>query len=249
MLPRMALLGLLVTVGSITAHATQPVTPPAPHTETTQPATVVPLLPEDPWSSEAIVAPRMNPPPTPARPLPRKSRPIRPPASATRDGRQTASWFRTTASLGGVVALIVLLAWGYRTVAKNGGRLRLPLRGRQPSLIEVVGRTSLSPRQSLCLVRIGPRLVLLGLTNDAVRALDVIDDAALTAQLMGQATQSRPDSHTASFNRCLEHAADEYGPEDGQPDETVTPPEDRIIAIKEQLASTIQRLRAKAAQA
>lgn len=102
-----------------------------------------------------------------------------------------STWVRTTASLAGVVALILFLAWSYRAV--SGGSRSLLGRGRRPGIIEVLSRTVLSPRQSLCLVRIGPRAVLIGVSGDSVRTLDVIDDPAIVAQLAGQAeSRARP---------------------------------------------------------
>ena len=219
MLPRMALLGLLWAL-NVASAAAQTVN-------------------DDPWSSTEIAAPRMD-----SRPLSRGPAPKEPPAAAAPS--HSNSWVRTTAALAGVVALIVLLGWGYRLMANGTGRLGWSLRGRHPALIEVVSRAALSPRQSLCLVRIGPRLVLLGVTADAVRPLDVIHDAELTARLIGQAAQQRPDSHSAEFARTLEHEASTYAAPESSRD-TLTPDAQRIIAIKERLADTLQRLRAKAA--
>ncbi len=197
------------------------------------------LAPDEAWASPDIVAPHMAP-----RPLPRGTeQSARSPLAAT-PARSANAGLRSTAALGGVVGLILLLAWGYRIVAGRGGRLAL--RSTRPALIEVVSRTVLSPRQSLCLVRVGPRLVLLGVTPEAVRPLDVIQDADLTAQLMGWATQQRGDSHTAQFARCLEREAETYGTGEGQ-EETVVPEDRRLLDLKDRLAGTVARLRAAAA--
>lgn len=88
--------------------------------------------------------------------------------------------------------------------------------------------------------------MLLGCTHDSVRTLDVIHDADLTARLLGQEAQQRPDSHTAEFTRCLEHEANTYDREQAALDETPGPEESRLLAIKEKLTGTIQRLRATA---
>ena len=192
-MPRMALIVLLATLAAVTAAARgAPAGAP----------------PDDPWSSPEIVAPRLE-----ARPLPRPPTPAyhpgrsadaaQPGTSTTTPARPAASSLRTTLALGGVLGLITLLAWGYRVAAGRGTGWRWNSRGRHPGLIEVVSRATLSPRQSLCLVRVGPRLVLLGVTPDAVRALDVIADGSLSAALLGQATSQRSDSHSADFARCL----------------------------------------------
>jgi len=213
-----------------------------------QPAEAPP--PADPWSSTDIAAPRMD-----ARPLRRtgKSETAMPGAAPTGPSAVSSNGtgWRTAAALGGVVGLILLLAWGYRAVANGGGRWPLALRSKHPALIEVVSRTAISPRQSLCLVRIGPRLVLLGVTPDAVRTLDVIQDADAVAQLLGQAAQRQPDSHSAEFARCLEREAAAGEPSSDTLGETASPePDDRRLAeLRERLTSTVTRLRAVATEA
>ncbi len=242
-MPRMALLGLAVAyvTSAVALGQEWPASGTAGAGVSEMVAgTAAPGMLDDPWSSPEI-APRMD-----ARPLQRAN-----PGAAVLTPKEAQSgeghsWVRTTMALGAVVALIVLLGWGYRVVA-NGGQLRLPLRGRHPNLIEVLSRTNLSPRQSVCLVRIGPRMVLLGLTQDAVRALDVIDDADLTAQLAGEAARGRADSSTAAFAACLEEEAQPYrraGHEDL--DETTLPEEQQVLGIREKLAGTIEKLRATA---
>jgi flagellar biogenesis protein FliO len=166
------------------------------------------------------------------------------PAHVTPTAPAASSVWRTTAALGAVVALILLLAWGYRAVASGG---RLALSNRKPGLIEVLSRTALSPRQSLCLVRIGPRLVLLGVTPESVRALDVIPDADVAAQLTGQAAARRADSSSAEFARCLEQQSRAYAAE-VPVDDAPTPEDDRLAELKQRLSDTIARLRATAAQ-
>lgn len=234
----MATLIVLGILGLATAAAAQP-TPPATDGQVGPPAATqrVPI-PDDAWASPDIVAPRMD-----ARPLPRRSAPAgraESPPSAVR-----GAGFRTTLALGGVVALIVLLAWGYRVAAARGGRWSP--RVRHPGLIEVLSRAALSPRQSLYLVRVGPRLVLLGATADAVRPLDVIQDPDLTAALAGQAAQRRPDSHSAEFDRCLEREAVGYSSATGHAlDELAVPEERRLAGVRQTLADAVQRLRSVA---
>lgn len=242
----MACLGLLWAMG-LTAARAAPAgdSHPDPRSESpveSRPESIV-AAGEDPWSSPDIVAPRMD-----ARPLARGRATGNLNATNSASGRTQNSWVRTTVALGGVVALIILLGWGYRVVAGQGGRLNLVLRGKHAGLIEVVARAVLSPRQSLCLVRIGPRLVLLGLTPDAVRTLDVIQDADLTAQLMGQVAQRETGSSTVEFTRCLEREAQTY---DAPAAAAREPMSDalRLVGVKQRLAETIRRLRATAVSA
>lgn len=160
--------------------------------------------------------------------------------------RAGQSWTRTLGALAGVVGLIVFLAWGYRAIA--AGKLPLAGKARRPGLIEIVGRTPLSARQSLCLVRIGPRLVLVGQSHDNLRALDVIEDADLVARLAGEAARKRAGSSHAEFHECLEREAREYGQPLDDLDETVTPDAQRIDSVQQGLTRTIRRIQQAAAQ-
>jgi flagellar biogenesis protein FliO len=197
----------------------------------------------DPWSSPEVAAPRMD-----ARPL-KRSPDARAWSGAADPGEAGGTpWFRSTLALGGVVALILLLAWGYRRVA-GAGTLGLALRARHPGLVEIVSRTTLSPRQSVCLVRVGPRLVLVGCTPDSLRALDVIHDADLAARLVGQVAQGRSGSHVEAFERCLEEQSGAFAGSGAEDDEALAPDETRLGAVQEKLTGTIDRLRRTLVQA
>jgi len=160
-------------------------------------------------------------------------------ASSHADG---ASWVRTTGALAAVVALIVLLGWGYRAVAS--GRLPFSARTKRPGVIEIISRTALSPKHSLHLVRVGTRMVLVGMSNDALVALDVLDDAQTAARLAGEAACQRADGHTREFSDCLEREARGYDGHETGPNETSTPEHGRLCDISKQLAGTIRRVRA-----
>ncbi len=150
----------------------------------------------------------------------------------------STGWVRSTLALVAVVALIGLLAWGYRTVTGNAS---LPLgRPRRPGVLEVIARATLGPRQSLCLVRCGPRMVLVGLSGDQVSALDVISDPNLVADLAGE--QLRSAAGADPFDALLGSEARAYDEPDI--DETAGPEEGALRATKRRLTETIERIRA-----
>lgn len=166
---------------------------------------------------------------------------------AARSGAPTRSWARTIGALAGVVGLIVLLAWGYRTVASGG--LSLANRSRRPGMIEVLSRTMLSPRQSLCLVRVGPRVVLVGQTQERLCALDVIEDAGLAASLSGQAQAGRPDSSSAEFRKALESEAGGYRDKDGERSEKPASKSPPLDHVRREVLDAIERIRRSTARA
>lgn len=117
------------------------------------------------------------------------------------------SWVRSVGSLAAVVGVILFLAWGAKSLSRGG-----PLAGRakRTGVIEIISRTSLSPRQSLCLVRVGQRMVLVGVTPDALRTLDVIHDPNSVAALAGEATAVRSAENERAFRHTLENEKVQY---------------------------------------
>jgi len=220
-------LGVALLIGTERADAGQPpdATPPS--------NTPAPDL-EKVW--EALEPPLPDP----------EQRVVRRPAARVRaatngpSGTEGFSWFRTIASLGAVVGLILLLGWGYRALLSGG--LSLPARGRRPGLIEIVSRTALSPKQALCLVRVGPRMVLVGVTPDRLTALDVVEDADLTARLAGESLRRRGESSTREFERCIREQAEGFASAG-----TDEPPEidtqQRLEAVRRHLRVRLERLR------
>jgi flagellar biogenesis protein FliO len=238
--PWMAMLVALLGLSAVVAEA-QTDTPLDNTDRTAAKAATAPPTLKDPWSA---VTP--TPPEHDSRTVHRRSQTETSPPMAGAPGPAQHSTARTLGALAGVVGLIVLLAWGYRAAA--GGRLTLLNKVRRPGLIELVSRTSLSARQSLCLVRVGPRLVLIGQSPDQLRTLDVIDDADLAARLIGEAARKRADSSAAEFHECLEREASGYQVDDGPPDANVFPGRARLADVRKGWTDTIQRIRRAVAQ-
>ena len=67
---------------------------------------------------------------------------------------------------------------GRRTLASTGA-------------LEVLSRTSLSSKQSLVLVRMGRRLLLLGVTGDEMITLCVVEDPDQVATMVGEVASGR----------------------------------------------------------
>jgi flagellar biogenesis protein FliO len=238
--PRMAIVLMLTALLTAAAPGQSDIAVSDARGTSTDSATDSPAL-DDPWSA---VEPK--PPERESRALRRESPRRTSPVADSGAEHAQYSLARTLGALAGVVGLIVLLAWGYRAVAS--GRLSVLHKLRRPGLIEVVSRTPLSARQSLYLVRIGPRLVLIGQSPDNVRTLDVIDDADLAAKLLGQAARARAGSSQAEFHECLEREARSYGLEDIELDERISPEALRIADVRQGLTDAIRRIRRAVAQ-
>lgn len=106
-------------------------------------------------------------------------------------------WWRTLGALVLVVALILALRW----LLRRGARLRSA--GSAAQVIEVLSRTGVSARQSLLLVRVGRRLLVVGAAPESMTTLAQIDDPAQVAELIGSLEQARANSLSNSFARAL----------------------------------------------
>ena len=216
------------------------------------PASVGASINDDPW---AVIEPELEPAiesvtPTLAhesQPLVRRS--VRN-ATATSSATTPAgppSWWRSLGSLAAVVALIVLLAWGYRAAA--GGGLNIIGRPRRPGVVQIVSRAALSPRQSICLLRVGPRMVLVGVTPEQVRRLDVIEDAGLVAQLAGDALDENRQADDA-FQATLQTEAQRYDEDTRKSSEEPSLPDEvKLLGVKRRLAGALARARKLATSA
>lgn len=234
-LPRMALLPAFASLLAVVASA-QTERPPGDAGESDSDPALQHSTLDDPWSG---LEPDFSNPEN--RTLQRRSTENASPVLAGKGKGTQRHWARTLGALAGVVGLIVFLAWGYR--AMTGGHVSLLGKVKRPGLIEVISKTSLSARQTLCLVRIGPRLVLIGQTHDSLRALDVIDDPDLVAQLAGEAARKRPDSSQKEFQACLERQARGYQDPAEHLDEDIMPDGRRIAGVQQRVTETIQRVR------
>lgn len=171
----------------------------------------------------------------PASAAPNEDRALRRGSSGSKSAGATPSdtgggWLRSVGSLGAVVGVILFLAWGYKATT-SGAAMRL--KARRPGLIQIVSRTSLSNRQSFCLVRVGPRMVLVGVSGDALRTLDVIDDADLVSRLAGEAESAKT---SPEFKAALERDLSRYETDDAPPPAAPSNTRARIAQALETLA-------------
>jgi len=118
-------------------------------------------------------------------------------------GGAVSTW-RTVLSLILVLVLIVLAAWLYRRFAM-GSRS-----GRINSAIEIITRTTISSKQSVCLVRLDRRLVLVGLSPNHMTSLLVLDDPEDIGRLMGLVEKQSPHSISNSFDKLFHRQARDY---------------------------------------
>ncbi len=106
--------------------------------------------------------------------------------------------------LGIVLALIFALAW----VVKRFLRGRNFLSG--TGTVRIVDRTAVSPKQSLLLIKVGQRLILVGVSPEGMSALSEIDDPEQVAMLMGRAASHKSNSISRAFSEEVADEREEY---------------------------------------
>ena len=77
-------------------------------------------------------------------------------------------------------------------------------------VLEVVARTPVGPKQNVVLVRMGRRMVLVGVTAENVTPLCIVEDPNQVAELLGEAASARPNSATAEFQRSFLAEAQQF---------------------------------------
>ena len=114
------------------------------------------------------------------------------------------SLWQTVGSLLIVLAVIIAATYLFRrlTLGRQAG-------GRSKG-IELLARTSVNPKQSLCLVKLGGRLLLVGLSPNHMAALQMIEDPDEVAQVLGQLEASKSHSVSNSFGRMFQREGQHY---------------------------------------
>jgi len=114
------------------------------------------------------------------------------------------SLWQTAGSLLIVLALIIAAAYLFRRYLLGSQRKFIP------SGMEIIARNNINPKQSLCLVKLGGRLILLGLSPNHMALLHTIDDPEEVAQLIGRLQENKPGSITNSFGKLFHRESDIY---------------------------------------
>jgi flagellar biogenesis protein FliO len=87
-------------------------------------------------------------------------------------------------------------------------------------VLRIVARTSLGSKQHLVLVKLGRRLVLLGVAPERISALSTVEDPDQVAMLLGEAASTRSDSMTQAFAASIGQESAAFDTEDADEDAT-----------------------------
>ena len=106
-------------------------------------------------------------------------------------------WWQTLGALTLVLGLIFLARWAIRRRSKGFRSARVP------QVVEMISRTSVSPRHQVMLIRVGARLLVVGAGADSMNTLAEIDDPEQVSELLGAVEQAKVSSLSNTFAKAL----------------------------------------------
>jgi flagellar biogenesis protein FliO len=155
-------------------------------------------------------------------------------------GEGNSAWvFHTLTSLGVVIALILLMRWGW---AKLGGHVTASGGIGASAAVEVLSRTTIAPRNHILLVRVANRILVLGDSVQGLSQLSQIEDPQQVAEILAAISASQNNSMTNRFNQMLGRFNSDYDAhahkEEGTDDQ-----EHYVDRARDSLSSLLSRVR------
>ena len=144
-------------------------------------------------------------------------------------------WYRS-----GLMSLVVVLA-AIAGVVLLVRRLVPSMRRMTGDVVEILGRNHLSPKQSLALVRIGRRLLLVGVTPERLNTLCEINEPQEVADLLSRA--ARRPNNGENFDEALSGAEAGFDRSAPQVSELTSGPSAQLQRATGQLQGLLGRLR------
>jgi flagellar biosynthetic protein FliO len=145
-------------------------------------------------------------------------------------GKPAGGWMDFALPLAAVLALIVAVVWVVKKYLPNVRRLT------GSTAMKVVARTHLSPRQSIAVVRLGRRLLVVGQTAENLTPLGVVEDPEEVSELLGEIESGKAASAVGHFNKVFQKTNDEFAAAD-------EPAEGEIDRVRTELESLTRKVR------
>ncbi len=154
--------------------------------------------PAAPIASQPKVKPKLR--------LPPPSKPIRRPSPSDTKPGSTGSLFGVISSLAIVVGLFFTVAWLFRKTVPRAAQA-LP-----SEVLETLGRSPLTQRDHMHLIRLGNKLVLVCISQSGVQPLAEITDPDEVERLSAIASTTQSGSVTETFRDMLTQIGKEPAP-------------------------------------
>jgi flagellar biosynthetic protein FliO len=101
-------------------------------------------------------------------------------------------------------------------------------------VLQILAQTPVTSKQQLMLVKLGGRLVLLGVSPDRMNTLTMIDDPEQVARVLGEVAGTHPRSMNRAFVESMQEEADAY---------VELPEEDATSATRGQVRGLLKKVR------
>jgi flagellar protein FliO/FliZ len=104
-----------------------------------------------------------------------------------------------------VLALILIAAWLLRNLSSSGNRLfgSLPI-------LQVLGRTHLSSKHTLALIKLDNKLLLIGITDHQISPLLTFENEDEISRILTHIEQNRPAGITSGFRNLFSRENNEF---------------------------------------
>ncbi len=149
-----------------------------------------------------------------------------------------AGWVRTFGALTLVIGLIFVARAAVRRL--NPGAASPTRLG---GALQVLGRTSVGPKQAVMLMRVGQRILVVGDSAGTMRTLAEVTEPEEVADLLAEVSRAQVGSATRAFEQMLGRMDRNYDREDGPTLEGVDEAEIHTDRAREQLGGLLSRLR------
>jgi flagellar biogenesis protein FliO len=137
------------------------------------------------------------------------NRTLLPPKSKVDEATQPksgGSTLQTFISLGSSLAIVLGLFLGVAVLYRKSVSTTLG-RGLPKNVVQVLGKTTVAPRQQMLLLRFGSKLVLVSMIQGEARTISEITDPLEVDQLAGLCESHSAGSATSSFREILSQGA------------------------------------------
>jgi flagellar protein FliO/FliZ len=135
-----------------------------------------------------------------------------------------------------VLGGIVLLFWAARKFLPGMRRLT------GNKAVEILARTYLSPRQSINIVKLGRRILVIGQTADGLSSLASITDAEEVSEIVGLCASAGAGSSAASFRRIFQTMDGEFEEADAPDGDAGDEDLSRVRGELDSLAAKVRRM-------
>lgn len=164
------------------------------------------------------------------------------PEQAAAESRGGEWLLQTLGALGLVIGLVLAARVMLRRWAGPGASV-----GGSP-MVEVLARTSVGARQSVLLLRLGKRILIVGQSSAGLSPLGSVDDPDEVADVLTAHARSKPQSISQGFSHLMQRLNRDYDKHDLAAEEGVDGNEVHTDLARERVAGLLAKMRSTVGQ-